>query len=151
MRYTLFMRRTLHLLIILLLAVAVPLRAATVATMVLCGPAHERLAQNLQHDGPSGAHGHHADAGTLHAHSHAHDAVADASEQPGGDAISAIKHAQFKCALCGACCAGGFAIPSASLVLPDPQVVSLAFPPLVFAFAGWHPDGLERPPHISLV
>ena len=145
------MRRTVHLLIILLLTVAVPLRAATAATMVLCGPSHERLAQNLQPDGHSGAHSHHGHAGVQHAHSHAHDATADSSEHPVGDAVDTVKHAQFKCAFCGACCAGGFGIPSSSLVVPAIEVVSLAFPPLVFAFAGWHPDGLERPPHSFLV
>jgi hypothetical protein len=145
------MRRALHLLVILMLTVAVPLRAATAATMVLCGPTHERLAQNLQPDAHSGVHSRHAHAGVQHASSHADDAAADSSHHPDGDAVDTVKHAQFKCAFCDACCAGGFGIPSSSLVVPAIEVVSLAFPPLVFAFAGWHPDELERPPQSFLV
>jgi len=158
LRYTFAMRRTLHLLIILFLAVAVPLRVATAATMVLCGPAHEQLAQYLQSDAHSGVHDHHGHADAHHAHdhvgasgTHAHDSVAVAFQHPGVDAVDAIKHAEFKCALCGVCCAGGFGIPSSSLLVPAIEIASPAFPPLVFAFAGWHPDGLERPPHSFLV
>jgi hypothetical protein len=145
------MRRALHLLIILLLAVAIPLRAATAATMVLCGPTHERLAQNLHSDAHSGVHAHHGHAEAQHAHPHAQHYVASPAQFADGDAVEAVKHAQFKCAFCGACCAGGFGIPSSSLIVPAVEVASLAFPPLVFAFAGWHPDGLERPPHSFLV
>ncbi|MEO8752808.1 MAG: hypothetical protein ABI624_09015 [Casimicrobiaceae bacterium] len=145
------MRHAVHLLLILLLTVAVPLRVATAATMVLCGPTHERLAQSMQADIRADVADHHAHPGMQHPHPHVHEAVADAAQSSHGDVVDTVKHAEFKCALCGACCAGGFGIASSSLVVPALEVVSLAFPPLVVAFAGWHPDGLERPPHSHLV
>jgi hypothetical protein len=127
-------------LLIVLMAI-VPIRGAIGASMMLCGPGHDRIV--------AGAHDHGATphAGDHHDH---HGAPAQDHHDHGqtGDAINLGAHT---CSLCAECCGGGAMLLPSALNLPVVAHVDDLFPPIFVHFERRPPDGLERPPHTPLV
>jgi hypothetical protein len=122
--------RVLRLMLICLLAVALPVQGWAAATMLSCGPGHHRMAEAHAHEGHAMAdeHGGHHDAAST---SDLHDL------------------AQFKCSACAAC--------GVVHVLP-PAVVDFDLPrePAHYdallrpAGVSFHTSGQERPPRRPL-
>lgn len=139
-------------LLISLLVLAVPAKAAAAVTLSFCGPNHHRGGPAQQ-----AAVAEHAHDGSVAQTAHGHDSVA---AQPDGDeATSAsastaapaklIQADEQKCSACASCCSGG-AILSTMLAIAAPEVgpaVFIADVPRVDAFAASGPD---RPPRIRL-
>lgn len=148
------MRFSLRFLIVWLMAVALPLQALASATMLHCGPSHERM-QGSRSSAGADALSPHVHGPSLAAASDDHDVVVASAGHAGSqsaDAAQPDKRAdpgQYKCSACAACCSIG-ALPSLALAVPSPAVaptVFFAVVPTVGAFAA---AGPERPPRIVL-
>lgn len=123
------MRATARLLLIWLLALALPAQGIAAATMQFCGPGH----QHQVHPAEVGGHAHHA-------------ALA------GGKSAPAAKLAQlgkFKCSACAACCLAT-ALPPAIATLPVVKPVIEPEAVVPSDYAGPVVAGLERPPKHTL-
>jgi hypothetical protein len=144
------MRLSLRLLIVWLMALALPLQALASVTMLHCGPSHERM---------QGARASvEADLLSPHAHgsaSHVHDGVAASAGHAGslsGAAAQPEKPAdpgKYKCSACAACCSIG-ALPSPALAVPAPAVSPTVFFAVVPTVGASAAAGPERPPRIVL-
>lgn len=138
--------------LISLLVLAVPAKAAAAVTLAFCGPNHHRAGQAQQVAVAVPAH-HWSAAQTEHGH-------ASVAAQSDGDAMTSapasttapakpVQADEQKCSACASCCSGG-AILSTMLAIPAPEVgptVFVADVPRVDAFAASGPD---RPPRIRL-
>lgn len=135
------MRSFWRLLLLCLMAVALPVQGFAAGGGVHCGAMHERMhAATVQEH-------HHADAAMEHhghaaLHQHGHDGADDQETAQGG--LSA-----FKCSACAACCVA-IGLPTAALRLPavpaeSAQPSFAAGPTLSFLTSG-----PERPPRSVL-
>lgn len=135
-----------------LLFLALPFQGLAAATMLGCGPVHERMAATA--NAHAAAHSHAGD----HAHRHAGDTHADADAHAGhgaqaaGGSDDAVAHhlgplGKLKCSACAACCVGA-ALPTAEVAV---AAVPPAFTPALFV-KPQHVDflsgTLDRPPRI---
>ena len=145
------MFRSLRILVLLLLALALPLQGIAATTMRFCLPVHPAIpaaavAQHAAHGHGNAAHDgahHHAVADGDQDHAgHAPPSAVDVSDAPIDTAASGT------CSVCAACSAA--ALPQMALpLLADAPEIHLA-QPLFEAHAGLTPGGLERPPRSSL-
>ena len=129
LHYTGPMRPAVRLLLIWLVALALPAQGIAAATMQFCGPGHRQQVQSA----PAAGHAHHA---------HHAAAAADDSSAP---AAQLAQLGKFKCSACAACCMAT-ALPPAMATLP---VVKPAIGPETVApldYVGPVAAGLERPP-----
>ena len=132
------MNAVVRVLLMWLLAVALPVQGVTAATMQFCGPGHHPQTQQVQAAG--------------HVHGAAHD---EADGHHAGSASKAAaasdpaQHGQQKCSACAACCAGS-ALPPAAIVLPvvKPAIERVTVVPS--AYVGPDVAGLEKPPRSNL-
>ncbi|MEO8346851.1 MAG: hypothetical protein ABI607_14260 [Betaproteobacteria bacterium] len=147
------MRRIARLVTICLLLMAVPVKGAVAAGMVICDSGHEHMtvpvyAASADVTGESVDSRHH-DHG-----SHQHASMDGGNE---GDAAGAVdhplsdKHGAVKCSICAACCVGGAFLTSAQVVVPVSVGTETSFPALAVRFSGTILAGLERPPRSFLV
>jgi hypothetical protein len=150
------MRRSLRLIVLLLLMTAIPVRGAIGASLVLCGPGNNGNAPTAQVFTSAMHHGDRS-PGTPHDHEHAahgdvhdHGAAGPAHGHDGGSG-DAVDPAQTTCSMCAACSAGGSGLLAAPFTVPVVDHVDDVFPPVLVHFERRPPDGLERPPHTSLV
>ena len=141
------MRSICRLLLISMVAVALPVQGFAAAGMLHCvSPAMPTLAQShalaqshsdahFEEDSAAGGDSHHAH------HAGHGDAAASPELQP--------SHDGHKCSACAACCAGA-ALPASAirLALPEPSVEP-ALPPAKTAVS-FIASGLERPPRSHL-
>ena len=152
------MRRITRLLTICLLLMAIPVKGAVAASMVMCGPGHERMTTviaaepaktaevsgALQH-GDHASHGHSSHDHASHGHAsnvgseHAHAAAPS-------DYDTFDKHGAVKCSICAACCVGGAFLVPADALVPASAGTEAPFPAVFVRFPGFVLAGLERPP-----
>lgn len=130
----------LKFVLVWLIAVALPVQALASATMLHCGPGHQRVHAAQMGMAP--------DVSAHHDHSQ-HQAASNPSHDFGKTAPLADL-GKYKCSACAAC-SSGCALPSSMLVIAAPEfgaTVFLAVVPAVEAFAV---DGPDRPPRSVLV
>lgn len=135
------MNAVVRVLLMWLLAVALPVQGVAAATMQFCGAAHHPQKQQVQ----GADHGH----GAAHAEADGHHVGAAG---PAGEASAASDlspHGQQKCSACAACCAGS-ALPPAALVLPVVEPASECVTVVPSAYVGPDVAGLEKPPRSNL-
>lgn len=144
------MRSSLRLLIVWLMAVALPLQALASATMLHCGPSHERM-QGAKARAVPDALSPHAHGPSLAAASHDHHGVAVSAElaaslsDAAGQPEKFADPGKYKCSACAACCSIG-ALPSPALAVPSPAVSSTVFFAVVPTVAAFAAAGPDRPP-----
>jgi len=136
------MLKLLRLLMIALLALAIPVQGVAAATMLYCGPDH----------GPGGdaVHAHQA-AGASQAHEgHGQDMHEHAQPNTPESPQSPEQSAQAKCSVCAACC-NAVAISSSAMRLspagaePEPALKPSS------QFYSFITDGPRRPPRSFLI
>jgi hypothetical protein len=135
-------RGFLRLLMILVLAMAMPLKGVASVTMLGCllHPAAQGAAESVH---SATAHGHSANP----EHHHSESTAGTVSDAHAGHLVLAGSHtdANSKCGTCAPCCAGAALIGSSSTAVSD-QPGDADFP----ASASLHPSGrntrLDRPP-----
>lgn len=128
------MRSFWRLLLMCLMAVALPVQGYAAAGAVHCAAMHERMHATAAAE-------HHHDDGAMA--SHHHEAVADDHDSGKGGP------AGFKCSACAACCVA-LGLPSSALDLPAVRADSAA-PGIVSASpAAFLTSGPERPPRHPL-
>jgi hypothetical protein len=135
------MRPTFRLLLLWLMAVALPLQGFAAAGAQHCVPMHERMQVKEAHHLGHGDH-HHAAAVDADA-----DAQAEVLDQPVPE--STAKTGAFKCSACAACCVA-LGLPASAPALPGQPVGGLQLWAPEAAMAAFLTDGLERPPRSVL-
>ena len=126
-----------RVLLMWLLAVALPVQGVAAATMQFCGPGHHP--QQVQ----AAPHDHDPDHGMADSAHHA----GPADKAPASADLS--QHGQQKCSACAACCAGS-APPSAAITLPVVKPVIERVGVAQKPYVGPDVAGLEKPPRSSL-
>ena len=127
-----------RLLLIWLLALALPAQGVAAATMQFCGPGHQPQAALLS----AAVADHHRAMG------HATAAVADTAAQPAAPGALA-QPGKFKCSARAACCMAT-ALPAPPLMLPVVKPAVERAIVLASIYTGPYSAGLERPPKLSL-
>jgi hypothetical protein len=130
------------MLMIWLLAVAIPVQGWAAGTRVACGAAHHGAAAVTAE----------ASASALaHYHRHDHHQMEQAGQ--GAQDIPAAgaghKHAG-SCSTCAACCVGAAIITAALAIMPVPGTTAVLIAEPSSAYTGHIPDGPERPPRFIL-
>ena len=133
------MNAVARLLVIWLLALAVPVQGAAAATMAFCGLAHQPAVAGAQAQAAMVAHGHGHDASAHHAHH------GDAPAQ--GLAVPAAPghDGQHQCSACAACCSFG-AMLGPVWSVPAPVFGAGVFVDVVPSVGPFSTDGPDRPP-----
>ena len=130
----------LKLMLVWLIALALPVQALASATMLHCGPGHQRVhAAQMSTSRDVVAH-----------HDHSQHQAASGQQHGGGKTTPLADLGKYKCSACAAC-GSGCALPSSMPVITAPEfgaAVFLAVVPAVEAFAV---DGPDRPPRSVLV
>lgn len=119
--------------LLIALILTLPLRAVAAVAVAHCPMERAPAAQSAMHGAD--------EMQAMHCHDMDH-----------GDAAGHLQpnpHAQGSCGHCADCCIGAFSLPvSFRMDLPDPAV-STVIPLFERAYAGFQPDGPERPPRSS--
>lgn len=151
------MTRSIRLLLVLLLALAIPLKGLAAAAQACAGdpagapatvPAAQHQAHSQHHDGHehAAAHDHHAPHDQHAAHENSHQSVQSAAPD-GSSAMAADSHepGPGKCSVCAACCSAVAITAAASLRVPD---LKLATPvaPVPVQLSSFITGGPRRPP-----
>jgi hypothetical protein len=154
------MKPWFKLVLVWLLALALPLQALAAATMLHCGPSHGRMQAQAgarhAHHAQASAHGHGATGhpGSAYSADSADPAKAagandtngtSATDNPAGFADLG----QFKCSACGACC---FAAAMPAFVLTVPKATAVAHWGLAPSQGrvAYLTSGPERPPKLPV-
>ncbi len=137
----------LRLLVVCLVALALPVQGMAGVSLTHCGPSHGRMAAVLE---TSHHHGEGADTDGSHAHAaatpHRADAVAQAGAPHGEPQPGSLDDlAKFKCSSCSACCASA-ALPSTMPQLPQLDLAPAVFADSLLTVARFATDGPDRPP-----
>ena len=143
------MRKTLKTALVWLVMLAVPAQGFAAATMLFCGPMHERMSGTMAAEGSA----HHHAAGTESGHEHhaasSSEAAHEAPATNAADLGKADDLAKFSCSACATCCVGvalvGSAIPLPQAAQAGERIVSIS-PPQTFFVTG----GPQRPPRSVL-
>ena len=134
-----------RMLLIWLLALALPAQGVIAATMVFCGPNHhgQATAAAVAHDADSA----HRSLGSA-ANSH-HEAVGGQAEYTAPDEAAAAEtlspSGMQKCSVCASCCSAA-AIHDTVPKLPALEPVAADFAALASAVEPFAADGPDRPP-----
>ena len=134
------MRSGMRILIVWLLALALPVQALASATMLHCGPSHQRMHASLLGTTPHSA-AHHDHAQHQAASTPDHDVART------GPLADLGKYKCSACASCGSVCA----LPSYMPVIAAPEFGTAVFDAVVPAVEAFAVDGPERPPRSHLV
>lgn len=137
------MRSLLRLLLLCLMAVALPLQGFAATGALHCGAMHERMQVDTTHPhGDGAAHPHDG----LQATSPAPTAASDGGHADDGAArVGGV----FKCSACAACCVG-LGLPTGALTLPQGPAESPAPSLVANAPTAFLTSGPERPPRPDL-
>jgi len=127
------MWRNLRIMLMWLLALAIPCQGFAAASMLNCGPGHHRAPSAHSHDG--------------HAHQHAGGPAASDHQVAKGSTIH--KAMKGSCSACSSCCTS-VAIPSAAVTFEATPVNDFFDPLTPRSVASFVADGPERPPRYSL-
>lgn len=135
------MSRKLTTLLLIGLMLALPLRAVAGLAMFGCAPGHHTAGLVSGHSGDQPTQ-------TMPCHE-GKPAPAAADDNCHQDHGSTGKHANT-CSTCGDCCVGALSIPviSQTALINEPASVLISF--LGRSYAGFQPEGLERPPRYAL-
>lgn len=142
------MRSLWRLLLLVLLAVALPVQAFAAAGAVHCARMHERMhaaAVRASQD----QHAHHGTAGAHHDMSADGLSTGHASASPAGEPEEGSPLHAFKCSACAACCVA-MGLPAATLRLPSAPVAAERPSLPAIAIAAFVTGGLDRPPRTDL-
>jgi len=143
------MRAWFKLVIVWLIALALPAQGLASATMAHCGPSHERM----QATQVGAGHHHGFDAGvSFHSHGAQTADAADHSPATAHGAYQPDKFSdlgQYKCSSCASCCAG-VALPSVMPRVAAPDLTATYCGAAVFAIGAFATDGPDRPPRLHL-
>jgi hypothetical protein len=138
------MRSLLRLMLLCLMAVALPLQGFAATGALHCAAMHERMQVQAAHhhdDGAAHSHdghgGHHAANATPPSGDGGHD---DGPARVGGT---------FKCSACAACCVG-LGLPASAITLPPGPAERVAPRLVADAVAAFLTSGPERPPRARL-
>lgn len=136
------MRSLLRLMLLCLMAVALPVQGFAATGALHCGAMHERMRVSA---------GHHHDDGAAHLHDGHHvTSPAPAASSDGGPDDGATRvGGVFKCSACAACCVG-LGLPAGALTLPPGPAESLAPQRIERSVAAFLTSGPERPPRVIL-
>jgi hypothetical protein len=130
----------LKFLLVWLIALALPVQALASATMLHCGPSHQRMhASQMGTAPPASAHRDHAQ----------HQAAA-APQNDAGQAAPTADLGKYKCSACAAC-GSGCALPSRMPLVAAPEFGATLFIAVVPAVEAFAVDGPDRPPRNILV
>jgi hypothetical protein len=133
------MKPWFKLVLVCLLALALPLQAVAAASMLHCGPSHGRMQAQA-----GAGHGHHAQTPAHGDGATGHHASADPA-----DPAQFADLGQFKCSACGACC---FAAALPAFVLTVPKTTAVGHWGLVPSQGrvAYLTSGPERPPKLPV-
>ena len=134
------MRRIARFLMICLLLMAIPVKGAVAASIVMCGPGQERTSAAVAME-PAAI----ADGDMIH-HEHDHASNHQANDAGDHDQGSLTGHGAVKCSICAACCVGGALLASTEVSVPASGGTEAHFPALDVHFPWTVLAGLERPP-----
>jgi hypothetical protein len=123
-----------------LIAFALPVQALASATMLHCGPGHQRMHAAQMGTAP-GASAH---------HDHSQHRAASGHEHGAGKTAPLAELGKYKCSACAACGAG-CALPSSMPVIEAPEFGATVFVSVVPAVEAFAVDGPDRPPRSVLV
>ena len=136
------MNRLIRLVLLYLLALALPVQGWAAATQTVCAPSMHQTGMQMTHDEPVAAmvqtHDHHQ----MHTAHH----QADDGHAKHNQAAKADTHGKASCSVCAACYIGMALLPAIpDLVKPvyGSSAVTVAAPSF---FPGHIPDGIKRPP-----
>jgi hypothetical protein len=131
----------LKFVLVWLIALALPVQALASATMLHCGPSHQRMhAERLGAAAPEmSAH-----------HDHAQHQAASTPEPDAGQAKSLADLGKYKCSACAAC-GSGCALPSHMPAIATPEFGATVFVAVVPAVEAFAVDSPDRPPRRLLV
>jgi hypothetical protein len=130
----------LKFLLVWLIALALPVQALASATLLHCGPSHQRVhAEQLGAAPEASAH-----------HDHAQHQAASTQAHDAGQSKSLADLGKYKCSACAAC-GSGCALPSRMSVINAPEFSATRFVAVVPAVGAFAVDGPDRPPRSVLV
>lgn len=142
------MRLTIRLLLVWLLALALPLQGLAAASLRHCAPAGDAV------HGSVAAHEHGPGQTQPMAHDHAAMAAAEGTAVAATVAADAAQpssvQAAFsaaKCSACAACCAA-LGLPAGTVKVPPAAGTAVVLRPVPTALASFVPAGLDRPPRL---
>lgn len=148
------MRSWLRLLVVLLVAVAVPAQAMVGVTLAHCGPIHARMAvaaaQAIEHtlDGHAVGIPHHRGDDLAAGLTQADQVRLVSAKSAKSGKLSDL--AKYKCSSCASCCAGS-ALPSAQPYIPEMAAAPAVFAEDIVTVDAFATDGPDRPPRARLV
>lgn len=134
------MRSLLRLMLLCLMAVALPVQGFAATGALHCAAMHERMQVASTHHHDDGADHHHAQAGAHHDGSSADTGPDDGAPHVGG---------VFKCSACAACCVG-LGLPASTIHVPQGLAEVLSLQPATRTVAPFLTGGPERPPRTVL-
>lgn len=125
----------LKFVLVWLIALALPVQALASATMLHCGPGHQRLHAAQMGTAPA-APGH---------HDHAQHQGASGQQHDAGKTAPLADLGKYKCSACAAC-GSGCALPSSMPVIATPEFGATVFVAVVPEVEAFAIDGPDRPP-----
>ncbi len=135
------MRSLMRLMLLCLVALALPLQGYAATGALHCAALHGRMqASAAPHHDDGNAHHHDG-----HDAAHADSVTGDAGPDGGASRLGG----SFKCSACAACCVG-LALPAGAIRLPQGPAQGLAPPVATPSVAPFLTGGPERPPRIVL-
>lgn len=134
------MSSRLKFMLVWLIALALPVQALASATMLHCGPSHQRM-----HASQLGA----APEVSAH-HDHAQHQNVSATQHDVKQTAPLADLGKYKCSACAAC-GSGCALPSSMPVIKAPESGTTVFVVVVPAVEAFAVDGPDRPPRNILV
>ena len=155
------MSRLVRIVLLLVLAVALPAQGIAAATMAMCGmqseddlglsvgsvPHDDAAPTPTQQQGDGLRHAHPDASVSGHSHASEHSDAGDANAQSDTDASG--QHGLHKCSVCAACCVG-VAFPARTFTFEPVALTDSVASPAVRCIAAVVPKGLERPPRVIL-
>lgn len=141
------MTRWFRLVLMCLLAVALPLQGVAAATMISCGLGqHDHASAHMTAHGHAATERHHDGEAVTSAHAHESGTAlaADADDSHSGNS-SHSKGSLHKCSACASCCVGA-AVPSQAVSFATVKLTDIFAPLAARSVPAYVAEGLERPP-----
>lgn len=136
------MRSVFRLVLLCLMALALPLQGLAATGAVHCAAMHERMQVSAV------AH-HHDDDATHHHEAHAAKSAASSADDHRSDDSAPRAGGAFKCSACAVCCVA-LGLPSGAVTLPPAPAEGLTPPIALRAAVAFLTTGPERPPRTIL-
>jgi hypothetical protein len=138
----------IRIVLVWLLALALPVQGFASAAMAHCGQSHQQM-----HPAGAGAgHSHGNGAAAPHHHDTASAGAATHAASPQHEAAQLAKFTdlgQYKCSACASCCSA-VALPTGMPDVPEPATPPAVFAPDVPSVADFAVGGPDRPPRTEV-